>query len=133
VLADPAGELGELHKAAGHYPPALRETVVTRTLWEASFTVDIARKALARQDTAYVAGCLFRAIGLCCHALHSRAGQWLINEKGAVAAAGLLGDAPPAFAERAHAILGDLGTTSARLTRSLDHAAGLIAEITRRI
>ena len=38
-------------------------------------------KLLARQDTAYVAGCLFRAIELCCHVLHSRAGQWLINEK----------------------------------------------------
>ena len=133
VLADPSGELVELHEAAGHYPPALRETVVTRTLWEASFTVDIARKALAGQDTVYVAGCLFRAIGLCCHALHSRAEQWLINEKGAVAAAGRLGDAPPGFADRAHAILGDLGRTSERLTRALDHAAGLIAEITRRM
>jgi hypothetical protein len=49
--------------------------------------------------------------------LHSRAGRWLINEKGAVAAAGLLGDAPPGFADRAHAILGDLGTTVERLTR----------------
>jgi len=68
---------------------------------------------------------------LCCHALHSRAGQWLINEKGAVAAAGLLGGAPPAFADRAHALLGDLGTTSERLTRAIDHAAGLIAETAR--
>jgi hypothetical protein len=72
-----------------------------------------------------------RRIGLCCHALHSRAGQWLINEKGAVAAAGLLGGAPPAFAERAHALLGELGTTSERLTRAIDHAAGLIAETMR--
>jgi hypothetical protein len=45
-----------LHEAAGHYPPALRETAAPRALWEASFTVDIARKALIRQDTAYVAG-----------------------------------------------------------------------------
>jgi hypothetical protein len=50
-------------------------------------------------------------------------GRWLINEKGAVAAAGLLGDAPPGFADRAHAILGDLGRTRERSTRALDHAA----------
>jgi hypothetical protein len=65
--------------------------------------------------------------------LHSRAGRWLINEKGAVAAAGLLGDAPPGFADRAHAILGDLGRTSERLAPALDSAAGLIAEIPRRM
>jgi ABC-type transporter Mla subunit MlaD len=70
---------------------------------------------------------------VCCHGLHSRAGRWLINEKGAVAAAGLLGDAPPGFTDRASAILGDLGRTSERLTRALDSAAGLIAEIPRRI
>jgi hypothetical protein len=128
VLADPSGELRELHQAAGRYPPALQETVMTRMVWEASFSVDIARKAVDRQDTAYVAGCVFRAIGLCSHALHGRAGRWLINEKGAVAAAGLLSDAPPAFADRAHAILGNLGTTSEGLSRALDRTADLIAE-----
>ncbi len=131
VLADPSGALGELHEATGRVPPALRETVRTRTLWEASFTVDIARKALPRRDTAYVAGCLFRAIGLCCHALHARAGRWLINEKGAVAAAGLLDGAPPAFADRAHGILGELGTTGERLARAVDLAADLVAETAR--
>jgi len=58
----------------------------------------------------------------------ARAGRWLINEKGAIAAAGLLSDAPPDFADRAHAILGDLGTTSERLSRALDRTADLIAD-----
>ena len=128
VLADPSGELGPLHEAAGRYPPLLRSTVVTRALWEASFSIDIARKAVHRQDTVYVAGCLFRAIGLCAHALHARAGQWLVNEKGAVAAAGLLGGPPPGFAPRAHAILGDLGTSSRHLSQALDRTADLVDE-----
>jgi hypothetical protein len=62
-----------------------------------------------------------------------RAEHWLIKEKGAVAAAGVLGDAPPAFADRAHAILGELGTTTECLTRALGYAAGLIAEIRRSV
>ena len=126
VLADPSGELGHLQGVARLYPPALQETVVTRTLWEASFSIDIARKAVPRQDAAYVAGCLFRALVLCAHALHAQAGRWLINEKGAVAAAGLLSGTPEAFAPRAHAILGNLGTTSEHLYRTLDRAADLI-------
>lgn len=128
VLADPSGELTGLHDAAGRYPPALATTVVTKTLWEASFSVEIARKAVGREDTAYVAGCIFRAVGLCAHAIHARAGRWLINEKGAVAAAGRLPTAPERFPHRAAAILGELGTTAPRLSAALDCAGDLVAE-----
>lgn len=128
VLADPSGQLRQLHDTASRYPPPLRCTVATKALWEAFFSVDIARKAVDRQDTVYVAGCLFRAIGLCAHALHARAGQWLINEKGAVAAAGLLSGAPPDFAPRAHTILGDLGTTGRHLSQALDRTADLVGD-----
>ena len=45
-------------------------------------------------------------------ALHGHAGHWLINEKGAVASAGRLPEAPASFAERAHDVLAHLGTTA---------------------
>jgi hypothetical protein len=79
VLADPTGELAKLHDSAAEYPPALGTALVAR-LWEASFLLEVARKALPQADAAYVAGCLFRIVVLCAHALHGRAGQWLINE-----------------------------------------------------
>jgi hypothetical protein len=127
VLADPTGELADLHREAGRYPPALAATVVTRTLWEASFSLQIAGKAVGREDTTYVAGCVFRAVGLCAHAIHARAGRWLINEKGAVAAAGRLPTAPEGFASRAAALLGELGTTAPRLAAALDRARELVS------
>ncbi len=43
--------------------------------------------AVSRADTTYVAGCLFRALELCAHAVHAHAGRWLVNEKGVVASA----------------------------------------------
>ena len=128
VLADPSGELADLHQAAGRYPPALAATVVPRTLWEASFSLEIAGKAVSREDSTYVAGCVFRAVCLCAHAIHARAGRWLINEKGAVAAAGRLPTAPERFAPRAAAVLGDLGTTATRLSSALDRARDLVTE-----
>lgn len=73
VLADPTGELQQLQETARRYPPRLRDALV-HGLWEASFTIDIARKAVPRGDTTYVAGCLFRAVELCAHALHGHAG-----------------------------------------------------------
>jgi hypothetical protein len=126
VLTDPSGELADLHDATGRYPPALADTVVSRTLWEAGFSLEIAGKAVGREDTTYVAGCVFRAVVLCAHAVHARAGRWLVNEKGAVAAAGRLPTAPEGFARRAAAVLGTLGTTAAQLSSALERARALV-------
>jgi hypothetical protein len=128
VLADPTGELATLQREVAAYPPALGEALVAR-LWEAGFCLDIARKAVSRGDTTYVAGCLFRAVGLCAHALHGLAGRWLINEKGAVASADRLPGAPPGFADRAHAALARLGSDPDDLRTAVAAAADLIADV----
>jgi hypothetical protein len=125
VLSDPTGELGELQQRMRSYPPALAEAVVAR-LSEAAFLVQVARKAVARQDITYIAGCLFRAVELCAHALHARAGSWVVNEKGAVTGAGRLALAPAGFTDRAHGLLVDLTGGPAHLGSVLDSAADLI-------
>ncbi len=76
-----------------------------------------------------MAGCLFRAVGLLAHALHAQARCWVLNEKGAVRAAGDLAGAPANFAERAHALFAAPGTTSDSLAGTLDEADRLVAEI----
>jgi hypothetical protein len=125
VLADPTGEVSALRRAAREYPPALRSALV-QVLWEARFCVQIARKAVPRGDTAYVAGCLSRSAVLCAHALHAHAGAWLLNEKGAVAAAARLPGAPPRFAGRVGELFGGLG--AAGLAAGVDAAAVLVDE-----
>ena len=127
VLADPSGVLGALHEAAADYPPALAEALVTG-LWEAGFLLDAAGKAVSRGDAAYVAGCLFRALGVCVHALHGRAGRWLVNEKGAVASAGRLPGAPAELATRTAELFGHLGAAPDELALTLDRAAALVEE-----
>ncbi|MHB8188597.1 MAG: DUF4037 domain-containing protein [Dermatophilaceae bacterium] len=129
VLADPSGEITALQQAARHYPPRLRDALVAG-LWEASFAIDNARKAVTRADTTYVAGCLFRAVEVCAHALHGHAGHWLINEKGAVASAGRLPEAPARFAERAKGVLAHLGATPGQLGGAIALAADLLADTT---
>ncbi len=126
VLDDPTGELRKLHEETQAYPPRLAVALV-EGLWEASFLIDNARKAVSRRDSTYVAGCLFRVVGLCAHALHGRAGQWLVNEKGAVAAAGRLHLAPEGFPDQAHGLLARVGASTEELTAVLDEAAALLA------
>ncbi len=127
VLGDPSGEISLLQQAAHRYPPRLRDALVAG-LWEASFAMKIARKAVSRGDTAYVAGCLFRVVEVCAHALHWHAGRWLVNEKGAVASAGRLPGAPAGFAEPAQGALAHLGTTPGELSNAIASAAELLAD-----
>lgn len=97
TLADPTGEFTKLQVATRQYPGALVEA-----LWEAEFSIVGARKA--PHDRVYAAGCLFRAIGVMAQALHGHAHRWTVNEKGIVASAARLPQAPAGFealAERA--------------------------------
>lgn len=126
VLDDPSGQLNALQRQASTYPPALADALVER-LWEADFLLGGLRKSAQRADSVWVAGCLFRVVMLCVHALHGRAGRWLINEKGAVTSAEGLAISPPVFANRARAIMRRIGTTPSELANTLEAAAELVA------
>lgn len=130
ILTDPTGELTALQgQIRTSYPQPLRESLVANARWEAPFTLSIARKGVTRGDTFYIAGCLFRVVGLLVHALHAEAGYWVLNEKGAVQAAGRLPTAPVNFSARAHALFGALGTTPDELTTAIDGADQLAADV----
>jgi predicted nucleotidyltransferase len=127
ILADPKGELAALQEQVRVYPPALTEALVGG-LWEGDFLVAVARKAVYRGDCVYVAGCLFRLVGVCVHALHGAGRRWLINEKGAVAAAAAVPGAPPKFRERAEAVFAGLDGGAEQLTGAIDAAADLVLD-----
>jgi hypothetical protein len=125
VLADPTGELTAIQRGTSEYPPALADALV-EGLWEAHFSIANARKAVGRADTTYVAGCLFRVVELCAHALHGRAGRWVTNEKGAVASAAGLSVAPHDFDTRAHGVLAHVGSTPKQIAMTIDAAEDLL-------
>jgi predicted nucleotidyltransferase len=127
ILADPTGALAALRERTLSFPPKLADALVTG-LWEADFLATIARKAVARGDSAYLAGCLFRLVGVCAHALHGAAGRWLINEKGAVASAAALPASPQRFAERVDAVFALVDSDPVHLLAALDLATDLVLD-----
>lgn len=133
ILADPGGELRALREETRRYPPALRDSLVAQARWEAPFTLAVARKGVARGDAFYVAGCLFRAVGLLVQALHAHAGRWTVNEKDAVRGAGELPAAPDDFTARAHALFAVPEASPAALAAALDAADALTAETCARL
>lgn len=128
ILADGTGELAELKQEMATYPPKLRDVLVAG-LWKAGFMAGAARYGASGVDPAYAAGCLFEALGVCCHALHAVDGAWLINEKGMIAATGRLPSAPDGFAERAQALLADVGSTREEIAATVSRAEELIADV----
>jgi hypothetical protein len=128
VLADPDGELAALRRQVAPYPAALADALIGG-LTEAEFLLGGLGKPAARGDVAFVAGALFRVIGLCAHALHARAGCWVITEKGLVDVTGTLASAPANFSRRSHALLGRLGATPDELRASTASAGALLSEV----
>ncbi|MEU6074385.1 hypothetical protein [Micromonospora sp. NPDC047074] len=128
VLGDPTGELTALREETLAYPPALADAL-TASGWEARFLVAGAAKAAVAGDSGYVAGCLFRGVGVLAQVLHARAGRWLVNEKGMIASAGRLPGAPPDFTRRAQALLGGVGHTPDELAATLTLARRLVDDV----
>ncbi len=126
VLADLAGELTDLRAQTAKYPAALSNALV-EGLWEADFIARSARYGVSGCDPAYTAGCLFRAVGVACQALHGHARQWLTNEKGMVASTAALSVAPPGFAEHVHSLLAAVGRSHDEIAETVSAAEALIA------
>ena len=106
-----------LQRRTTPYPAALAKALRERFEWEAGFALANARKCLDRGDVSYLAGCAFRAIACLCQTLFALNRVYLLNEKGAVAAADGFALSPTGFAKRVASLFADLG--------SGNHAAGL--------
>lgn len=125
-LADPEGMLARARAVLHPYPVALREAFVGG-LAEAEFLLGGLAKPVARGDVAFVAGTLYRVVGLCAHAVCARAGRWVTNDKGLVGEAARQPGAPPGFADRAGQVFTGLAPTT--LAVAVDRAAELTAAV----
>jgi predicted nucleotidyltransferase len=109
-LFDPHELLDGLKRQAIPYPPMLKREVVDRFVWEARFALDLADKPVARGESWYVAGALFRSVACLVQALFALNGRYFLNEKGAIRDVMTFERRPDAFAEaveRAFATVGD--------------------------
>ena len=108
-LHDPSGALARLKALTADYPPLLKQVLINKYLFEAQFSVDIARKPAQRGDAAYVAGCLFRCVACLVQVLYALNEEYFLNEKGSVAAIPALALHPDRFGASVARALGVSG------------------------
>jgi hypothetical protein len=92
------------------YPDALRGTASRRWRWTAGFSLTYAEKYAARGDVTLAAGTMARATVQTAHGVLAERGEWVLNEKGIVEAAGLTA---------AHEIIGACGGDPVAAVREL--------------
>jgi predicted nucleotidyltransferase len=99
-LHDPYGILDALKAKTTPYPIELKQAKIDKFAWEIHFSLLIARKAVARSDIAYAAGCCFRSVACMNQVLFALNEEYLLNEKGAVAIANSFALAPGDYQQR---------------------------------
>ncbi len=108
-LVDSEGALAALQAMTSPYPDKLREALIRRFQWEILFAIENARTAVARGDQAYMGGCAFRSLACAAQVLFALNRRYLINEKGALAAAARLPLTVGDLAERARSVWRAIG------------------------
>lgn len=133
-LSDPAAALATLKVMTVPYPDPLRVALIRRFRWEALFSIENAETAVPRGDKTYIAGCVFRSLACAAQALFAINRRYLINEKGALAAASRLPLTVANLAERVvgvwraiglgafEAALGELGSIERELASLTESA-----------
>ncbi|MGO9453308.1 MAG: nucleotidyltransferase domain-containing protein [Candidatus Binataceae bacterium] len=128
-LYDPGGTLRGLRRIIARYPEPLRRAIVIKHFFDATFELGIADKPADRGDAAYVAGCMFRASGFMTLVLYALNQQWLINEKGALAASRGFKIRPRGFHSTIASVMAKPGNNPRALGRSLARMRSLAAAL----
>jgi hypothetical protein len=125
-LADPFSDIATLKALTTPYPDALRQALVKKFIWQAQFALENAQHGRASEDINYVSGCCFRAVASLCQVLAALNGEYLLNEKGAVAFCEHLAQRPKDFATRVATVYRTAGTGLP--AGALDVLDGLVRE-----
>ena len=129
VLYDPDGVIQELKSKVAHYPQPLKSRIINGFLWDAEFTLEVAKKPSARGDVYFVAGCLTRIASDLVQVLYALNETFFISDKRMYRDEQTFKIKPDSFSERINNILGNMGCDSKKLDETLSAAKILIGEL----
>jgi hypothetical protein len=113
------------------YPPGLRRGVLKRFSWEIRFSLQIARKGVARADVTYACGCCFRAAACMLQVIFALNGEYCMNEKGAVVLADGFPLRPPDLKSRLEGAFGRLAAERASIETAIGELESLAGDLER--
>ncbi|MBW4562873.1 MAG: nucleotidyltransferase domain-containing protein [Mojavia pulchra JT2-VF2] len=118
-LYDPDSVLEALKAKTKPYPVELKQATINTFAWEISFSLLVAKKAIARNDVVYAAGCCFRSVACMNQVLFALNEDYLLNEKGATAVAGRFAICPQDYQQRLERAFALLAASSESITEAI--------------
>ncbi|HEX6958765.1 MAG TPA: nucleotidyltransferase domain-containing protein [Ferrovibrio sp.] len=109
ALWDPTNAFGAMKRLTAPYPGALRAALEQAFQWEAECALANAENSLGHGDACYVSGCAFRSVASLCQVLFALNGEYLLDEKDAVARADGFTLAPRHFRDGVASVFQDIG------------------------
>jgi predicted nucleotidyltransferase len=119
VLYDPDGILEALKLKTKPYPVQLKQATIDTFAWEISFSLLVAKKAIARNDIVYAAGCCFRSVACMNQVLFAFNEDYLLNEKGATAIANKFAICPHDYQQRVERAFALLAADAKSITEAI--------------
>ncbi len=119
ALYDPDGVLEALKVKTEPYPVGLKQATIDTFAWEISFSLLVAKKAIARDDVVYAAGCCFRSVACMNQVLFALNEDYLLNEKGAIALANRFAICPQDYQQRVEQAFALLAADAKSITEAI--------------
>ncbi|MDZ7990683.1 MAG: nucleotidyltransferase domain-containing protein [Nostoc sp. EfeVER01] len=119
ALYDPNGVLEALKLKTKPYPVGLKQATIDTFAWEISFSLLVAKKAIARNDVVYAAGCCFRSVACMNQVLFALNEDYLLNEKGALALANRFAICPQDYQQRVEQAFALLAADAKSITEAI--------------
>jgi hypothetical protein len=125
LLWEADGQISALKMRAHPYPRSLQKALIQKFAWEVDFSLQNARKSIARTDIAYAAGCCFRFVACMMQVLFALNKQYWLNEKGAVALASNFPICPALLQSRIEEAFTSLAADSRSIGKAIAVLEGL--------
>lgn len=128
VLSDPTRQIAELKTKTAPYPKALKDAMLSRFMFEASFSCMLAEKNVDQDDSSYVAGHVYRSIACLNQAIFAWNGEYCINEKRAVRMIEGFPAKPDDYKERIDQVITLMSASPDRTREGLQLLQGLVSD-----
>lgn len=129
ILYDPQRSIEGLKTKISRYSALLKSTIINSFLWQAEFSLEVAKKSANTDNVFYAAGCLTRIASSLVQVLYALNGTYFMSDKRLKKDVEQFNLKPQDFVMRLEHILGNIGRDSNQISETLLKTQILLNEV----
>jgi predicted nucleotidyltransferase len=129
ILYDPQRAIVGLKSKISGYSGLLKSTIINSFLWQAEFSLEVAKKSANSGNVYYIAGCLTRIASSLVQVLYALNETYCMSDKRLIKDVEQFSLKPQEFGMRLDRILGNIGRDSNQISETLLNTQILLKEV----